>query len=159
MEINGNEQRAPPQSGGQKKASIIGHQPSWSVFALRTRLSSFRSKQRLQRGPSKDQLRLAPIFLSPNLNPRAEIGAPIFREMPPGLLQHVLTAWFAGPGFCPASCRSLQIHETQVLIVLIVRALFSRRFREGTSFPKSLERSILKLPLSKLYVVPFDLQN
>ena len=37
--------------------------------------------------------------------------------------------------------------------------LFSRRFREGISFPNFLERSILKLPLSKLCVVPFALQN
>ena len=37
--------------------------------------------------------------------------------------------------------------------------LFSRRFREGISFPNFLERSILKLPLSKLCAVPFALQN
>ena len=37
--------------------------------------------------------------------------------------------------------------------------LFSRRFREGISFPNFLERSILKLPLSKLCVVAFVLQN
>ena len=37
--------------------------------------------------------------------------------------------------------------------------LFLRRFREGISFPKSLERSILRLPLSKLCAVPFALQN
>ena len=32
--------------------------------------------------------------------------------------------------------------------------LFARRFREGTSFPTLLERSILKLPLQRLSVVP-----
>ena len=37
--------------------------------------------------------------------------------------------------------------------------LFSRRFREGISFPKCLERSILKLPLSKLCAVSLALQN
>ena len=37
--------------------------------------------------------------------------------------------------------------------------LFLRRFREGISFPKSLERSILRLPLSKPAAVPFALQN
>ena len=36
---------------------------------------------------------------------------------------------------------------------------FSRRFREGISFPNFGERSILKLPLSKLCAVPFALQN
>ena len=42
---------------------------------------------------------------------------------------------------------------------LQITDLFSRRFREGNSFPNFLERSILKLPLSKLCVVPFSLQN
>ena len=37
--------------------------------------------------------------------------------------------------------------------------LFLRRFREGISFPNFVERSILKLPLSKLCAVPFALQN
>ena len=37
--------------------------------------------------------------------------------------------------------------------------LFSRRFREGISFPNFVERSILKLPLSKICAVPFALQN
>ena len=37
--------------------------------------------------------------------------------------------------------------------------LFSRRFREGISFPKFVERSILKLSLSKLCAVPLALQN
>ena len=37
--------------------------------------------------------------------------------------------------------------------------LFSRRFREGISFPNFLEMSILKLPLSKLCAVPLALQN
>ena len=37
--------------------------------------------------------------------------------------------------------------------------LFSRRFREGISFPNFLERSILKLPISELCIVPFALQN
>ena len=37
--------------------------------------------------------------------------------------------------------------------------LFSRRFREGISFPNFLERSILKLVLSKVCVVPFAIQN
>ena len=37
--------------------------------------------------------------------------------------------------------------------------LFSKRFREGISFPNFVERSILKLPLSKLCTVPFALQN
>ena len=37
--------------------------------------------------------------------------------------------------------------------------LFSRRFREGISFPNLLERSIPKLPLSRLCAVPFALQN
>ena len=37
--------------------------------------------------------------------------------------------------------------------------LFSRRFREGISFPKFVQRSILKLPLSKLCAVPLALQN
>ena len=37
--------------------------------------------------------------------------------------------------------------------------LFSRRFREGISFPNFVERSILRLPLSKLCAVPFALQN
>ena len=36
---------------------------------------------------------------------------------------------------------------------------FSRRFREGISFPNFVERSIPKLPLPKLCVVPFALQN
>ena len=36
--------------------------------------------------------------------------------------------------------------------------LLSRRFREGISFPNFVERSILKLPLSKLCAVPFALQ-
>ena len=36
---------------------------------------------------------------------------------------------------------------------------FSRRFREGIAFPNVVERSILKLPLSKLCAVPFALQN
>ena len=35
---------------------------------------------------------------------------------------------------------------------------FSRRFREGISFPNFVERSILKLPFSKI-CVPFALQN
>ena len=37
--------------------------------------------------------------------------------------------------------------------------LFSRRFREGNSFPNFVERSILELPLSKVCAVPFALQN
>ena len=37
--------------------------------------------------------------------------------------------------------------------------LLSRRFREGISFPSFVERSTLKLPLSKLYIVPFALQT
>ena len=37
--------------------------------------------------------------------------------------------------------------------------LFSRRFREGISFPNFAERSILKLSLSKLRAVPLVLQN
>ena len=37
--------------------------------------------------------------------------------------------------------------------------LFSRRFREGISFPNFAERSIPELPLSKLCAVPFALQN
>ena len=37
--------------------------------------------------------------------------------------------------------------------------LFSRGFREGISFPKFVERSTLKLPLSKLCAVPLALQN
>ena len=36
---------------------------------------------------------------------------------------------------------------------------FSRRFREGISFPNFVERSFLKLPLSKICAVPFALQN
>ena len=36
---------------------------------------------------------------------------------------------------------------------------FSRSFREGISFPNFVERSILKLPLSKLCGVPFSLKN
>ena len=41
----------------------------------------------------------------------------------------------------------------------ILSDLFSRRFREGVSFPNFAERSILKLPLSKLCAVPLALQN
>ena len=41
----------------------------------------------------------------------------------------------------------------------VVSNLFSRGFREGISFPKFVERSILKLPLSKLCAVPLPLQN
>ena len=37
--------------------------------------------------------------------------------------------------------------------------LFSRRFREGISFPNFAERSFPKLPLSKPSAVPFALQN
>ena len=37
--------------------------------------------------------------------------------------------------------------------------LFSRRFREGISFPNFMERSILNLPLSELCAVRFALQN
>ena len=37
--------------------------------------------------------------------------------------------------------------------------LFSRRFREGISFPNFVERCIAELPLSKLCSVPFSLQN
>ena len=37
--------------------------------------------------------------------------------------------------------------------------LFSRRFREGISFPNFVERSIPELQLSKLCTVPFALQN
>ena len=37
--------------------------------------------------------------------------------------------------------------------------IFSRRFREGISFPNFVERSILKVPLSKLCAVPLALQN
>ena len=37
--------------------------------------------------------------------------------------------------------------------------IFSRRFREGISFPNFVERSILKLPLSKLCAVPLAQQN
>ena len=37
--------------------------------------------------------------------------------------------------------------------------LFSLRFREGISFPNSLERSIPRVPLSKLRAVPFALQK
>ena len=37
--------------------------------------------------------------------------------------------------------------------------LFSRRFREGISFPNFVERCIPELPLSKLCPVPFSLQN
>ena len=37
--------------------------------------------------------------------------------------------------------------------------LFSRRFREGISFPNFVERSILKLPLFELCAVPLPLQN
>ena len=42
---------------------------------------------------------------------------------------------------------------------LLETDLFSRRFREGISFPNFVERSILELPLSKLFAVPFALQN
>ena len=37
--------------------------------------------------------------------------------------------------------------------------LFSRKFREGISFPNFAERCIPELPLSKLCSVPFSLQN
>ena len=37
--------------------------------------------------------------------------------------------------------------------------LFSRRFREGISFPEFVERSILKLTVSELCAVPLALQN
>ena len=37
--------------------------------------------------------------------------------------------------------------------------LFSRRFREGISFPNLLERSILKLPLFRLCAAPLVPQN
>ena len=37
--------------------------------------------------------------------------------------------------------------------------LFLRRLREGNSFRNFVERSILKLSLSKLCAVPFSLQN
>ena len=36
---------------------------------------------------------------------------------------------------------------------------FSRRFREGISFPNFVERCIPELPISKLWSVPFSLQN
>ena len=36
---------------------------------------------------------------------------------------------------------------------------FSRRFRDGISFPNFVERSILKLPVSKISAVPFALEN
>ena len=36
---------------------------------------------------------------------------------------------------------------------------FLRRFREGITFPNFVERSTLKLPLSKLCAGPFALQN
>ena len=36
---------------------------------------------------------------------------------------------------------------------------FLRRFQEGISFPRSAERSILRLPLSKHCAVPFALQS
>ena len=37
--------------------------------------------------------------------------------------------------------------------------LFLRSFREGISFPNFVERSMLRLPFSKLQVVPLALQN
>ena len=37
--------------------------------------------------------------------------------------------------------------------------LFSRRFQEGISFPNFVERSVLKLPLSKLCAVPLAVHH
>ena len=46
-----------------------------------------------------------------------------------------------------------------IAICLSLSDLFSRRFREGISFPNSVERSIPELPLPKLCAVRFALQN
>ena len=50
-------------------------------------------------------------------------------------------------------------HRTTLQSVRANSALFSRRFREGISFPNFLERSTLKLPLLKLCDVHLALQN
>ena len=59
------------------------------------------------------------------------------------------------------SRRSLLIFDRKEITHLgaTITDLFSRRFREGISFPKFLERSILKLSLSKLCAVSLALQN
>ena len=44
-------------------------------------------------------------------------------------------------------------------MVVGVSDLFSRNFREGISFLNFVERSVLKLPLSKVCGVPFALQR
>ena len=65
----------------------------------------------------------------------------------------------------PSSCKS-RMHSTFFQLLCNTRRHtpigsepFSRRFREGSSFPNFVERSFLELPLSKLCAVPFVLQN
>ena len=55
--------------------------------------------------------------------------------------------------------RSRGLAESAVGPDKITTDLFLRRFREGISFPNFLERSIPRLPLSKLCAVPFSLQK
>ena len=57
-----------------------------------------------------------------------------------------------------AELASLFDHTHKILMKDMTNP-FSRRFREELSFPNSVERSILKLPLSKLCAVPFALQS
>ena len=56
---------------------------------------------------------------------------------------------------------SLTLWDTPALFTppLPLPQLFSRRFREGISFPSFVEKSIPELPLSKLCAVPVPLQN
>ena len=71
---------------------------------------------------------------------------PLFDRHPEGqILQGFLAPTRIGPAALP---RELCFSDS-----------FSRRFREGISFPNFVERSILKLPLSKICGVPSRLQN
>ena len=52
--------------------------------------------------------------------------------------------------------------STSIMVNAIILApprLFSRRFREGISFPNFVKRSILELTLSEVSAVPLPLQN
>ena len=49
--------------------------------------------------------------------------------------------------------------SSQMKTLTSLTDLFSRRFREGISFPNFVDRFILKMSLSKICAVPFALQN
>ena len=91
-------------------------------------------------------------FAFPPESSRKKDGQKVLRNLPVSITCTTFATIFSrnAPGFIESVIKGWTEHMTDH---------FSRRFREGISFPNFVERFILKLPLSKIRAVPFALQN